>query len=156
MASNLENKPKDDHAIILRRTLGIPSAVSLLVGTIIGSGIFATPKWVLFYTGSVGACIVVWILCGLITLLGALCYLELGLLIPKSGAEYQYVMKAFGSLPAFLVIWTALVVRSLGIAILMLIFASYVIEPFFPGCSGGEDLIPLQKVLAIGTLGKYI
>jgi len=150
----LDNKPKDDNAITLKRTLGIPSAVSLLVGIIIGSGIFATPKWVLLYTGSVGACIIVWILCGLISLFGALCYLELGLLIPKSGGEYQYLMKAFGCLPAFLFVWTWVPVKALAAAILMLIFASYVIEPFFPGCSGREDLIHLHKCLAIGIFGE--
>lgn len=85
-------------AITLKRSLGVPGGVALLVGTIIGSGIFATPRWVVLYSGSVGLSLVVWSLCGLISLLGALCYVELGLLIPKSGG--RGICVSFGS------VWT--------------------------------------------------
>jgi L-type amino acid transporter 9 len=141
--------------ITLKRSLGVPGGVALLVGTIIGSGIFATPKWVMIYSGSVGLCLVVWSLCGLISLLGALCYVELGLLIPKSGGEYVYYREAFGPLPAFLFSWVyALFLKNGGVAILVLVFASYVIEPFYPGCADRRDLVYLQKLLAVVALGR--
>ena len=54
--------------VCLERSLGVPGAISFLVGTIIGSGIFATPKWVLLYVGSVEMSLVVWALCGMIAL----------------------------------------------------------------------------------------
>lgn len=142
-------------AITLKRSLGVPGGVALLVGTIIGSGIFATPRWVVLYSGSVGLSLVVWSLCGLISLLGALCYVELGLLIPKSGGEYAYLLEAFGPLPAFLFSWVyALLLKNGGVAILVLVFGSYVVEPFYPGCTDRQDLVHLQKLLAIIALGK--
>ena len=57
--------------VCLERSLGVPGAISFLVGTIIGSGIFATPKWVLLYVGSVGMSLIVWALCGMIALFSA-------------------------------------------------------------------------------------
>ncbi|XP_031566401.1 b(0,+)-type amino acid transporter 1-like [Actinia tenebrosa] len=144
-------------AITLKRSLGVPGGVALLVGTIIGSGIFATPKWVVIYSGSVGLSLVVWSLCGLISLLGALCYVELGLLIPKSGGEYVYLMEAFGPLPAFLFSWVySLLLKNGGVAILVLVFGSYVVEPFYPGCTDRQDLVQLQKLLAVIALGVVI
>jgi len=62
--------------VCLERSLGVPAAISFLVGTIIGLGIFATPKWVLLYVGSVGMSLVMWALCGMIALFSALCYCE--------------------------------------------------------------------------------
>ena len=95
-----------------------------------------------------------WTLCGLIALFGALSYCELGTLIPKSGAEYPYLMEAYGPLPAFLYSYVfVLFVKPSGIMIL-LVFGAYVIEPFFPGCGGREDLVPLVKILAAAALGK--
>ena len=139
--------------VSLKRSVGVPGAIALLVGTMIGSGIFATPKWVLIYVGSVGMSLVMWSLCGLIALFGALCYCELGTLIPKSGAEYPYLMEAYGHLPAFLYSYVfVLFVKPSGIMIL-LVFGAYVIEPFFPGCGGREDLVPLVKILAAAALG---
>ena len=141
--------------ISLKRSLGVPGGIALLVGSIIGSGIFATPRWVLFYVGSVGMSLVIWTICGIISLFGALCYSELGTLIPKSGGEFQYLLKAYGSLPAFLLSWTfVLFQRPAGQIMVLLVFGSYVIEAIFPGCGGREDLGPLVKILAAAALGK--
>ena len=140
--------------VSLRRSVGLPEAIALLVGTIIGSGIFATPKWVLLYVGSVGMSLVVWTVCGLIALSGALCYCELGTLISKSGGEYAYLMEAYGPLPAFLCSYIyVLFVKPSGIMVL-LVFGAYVSEPFFPGCGDSEHLVPLVKILAAAALGK--
>uniref|UniRef100_A0A8D1NT80 B(0,+)-type amino acid transporter 1 n=1 Tax=Sus scrofa TaxID=9823 RepID=A0A8D1NT80_PIG len=120
----------------LRRDMGLWSAVSLIAGCMIGSGIFMSPQGVLVYMGSPGASLVVWAVCGLLTTLGALCYAELGTLVPESGGEYAYILRTFGSLPAFLVIYTfVLVSRPAAIAAVSLSFAQYVVVPFYPGCS---------------------
>lgn len=159
LIENQDSKPdaekREGQPISLKRSLGVPGGIALLVGTIIGSGIFATPKWVLFYVGSVGMSLVIWAICGIISLFGALCYSELGTLIPKSGAEFQYLLEAYGSLPAFLFSWMfVLFQRPAGQIMVLLVFGSYVIEAIFPGCGGREDLRPLVKVLAAAALGK--
>ncbi|XP_058538613.1 b(0,+)-type amino acid transporter 1-like isoform X10 [Neofelis nebulosa] len=120
----------------LRREIGLWSAVSLMAGCMIGSGVFMSPQGVLVYMGSPGASLMVWAGCGLLAMMGALCYAELSALVPKSGGEYAYILQIFGSLPAFLVIYTfVLLVRPAAIAAISLSFAEYAVTPFYPGCS---------------------
>lgn len=139
----------------LKKELGLASGVSLIVGCMIGSGIFASPKYVMLFSGSVGFTITVWVLCGLVSLLGSLCYIELGLAVPLSGGEYAYLGEAFGPLGAFLFSWTqVLVYRPSSFAIILLTFSYYAIEPIFPGCSGRESLQPLIKLLTALAMGK--
>ena len=158
--SEAQNGEIDDgngvgNTVSLRRSLGVPGGIAFLVGTIIGSGIFATPKWVLFYVGSVGMSLVIWTICGIVSLFGALCYSELGTMIPRSGAEFQYLLEAYGSLPAFLFSWTfVLFQRPAGQIMVLLVFGSYVVEAIFPGCGGREDLGPLVKILAAVAMGE--
>jgi len=142
--------------VCLERSLGAPGAISFLVGTIIGSGIFATPKWVLLYVGSVGMSLVMWALCGMIALFSALCYCELGTLIPRSGAEYPYLLEAYGALPAFLYSWVFVLFSKPSGVMILLVFGAYVIEPFFPGCSSREDLMPLVKIIAAAATGVIL
>ncbi|CAF1316072.1 unnamed protein product [Rotaria sp. Silwood1] len=75
----------------LKRHLGLFSGISFVLGMIIGSGIFISPKGVLRQTESIGLCLVIWVLCGFISILGALCYSEIGTVIPLSGSELVYM-----------------------------------------------------------------
>ncbi|KAM4804529.1 b(0,+)-type amino acid transporter 1-like [Urocitellus parryii] len=121
--------------LLLRREMGLRSAVSLVAGCMIGSGIFMSPQGVLVYTGSPGASLVIWALCGLLAMLGALCYAELSALVPESGGEYVYILRTFGSLPAFLDVYIfVLVGRPASMAAISLSFAEYALAPFYPGC----------------------
>ncbi|XP_074640177.1 Y+L amino acid transporter 2-like [Tubulanus polymorphus] len=137
----------------LKRTLGLRNGISIIVGIIIGSGIFISPKGVFHEAGSVGMALLVWAICGLMALLGALCYAELGVSIPVSGGPYSYIKRAFGDLPAFLVLWINVIIRvPAGNAVIALGFAYYIVEPFFPTCEQPAVSVRLLAAIAICTL----
>jgi basic amino acid/polyamine antiporter, APA family len=108
------------------RRLGMFDGTMLVMGGIIGSGIFLTPAVVAQRVASPGLTVAVWVLGGVIALAGAFCFAELGSLLPRAGGGYVYLREAFGSLPAFLYGWTLLLVISTGaIAAVAFTFASY-------------------------------
>ncbi|XP_059201971.1 b(0,+)-type amino acid transporter 1 [Centropristis striata] len=136
---NVDCQTKDQQpakATVLQKDVGLLSATCLIVGTMIGSGIFISPKSVLLYSGAVGPCLIIWAACGVLATLGALCYTELGTMITKSGAEYSYLMEAFGPPLAYIYSWTCvMVLKPSSFAIISLSFAEYASTPFYPGCS---------------------
>jgi len=137
----------------LKRELGLTDGASIIIGIIVGSGIFVSPKGVLLYSGSIGLSLIVWIVSGLLSLVGALCYAELGTMIPKSGGDYAYILDAFGPLPSFLYLWSALlVIMPTGNAITALTFANYVLEPFYPECTPPTDAVRIIAAMIICLL----
>lgn len=140
------------------------SAVNIIIGVMIGSGIFVSPTAALKYSGSVGLCLIVWTLCGFVSLLGALCFAELGTVVPRSGAEYAYLIETFkglhkfwGPLPAFICSWVyVIVLRPAEVAVITLTFAEYSIQPFasYIGLDmmSHEDQSRIIKILSILTL----
>jgi APA family basic amino acid/polyamine antiporter len=90
----------------LARDLGLSHAGAIVVGTIIGSGIFLVPKEMMQAVGSARLVYLAWIVGGLLSFFGALTYAELGAMKPQAGGEYVYVRDAYGPLSGFLYAWT--------------------------------------------------
>ncbi|XP_054716450.1 b(0,+)-type amino acid transporter 1-like [Uloborus diversus] len=149
----------------LKRQVGLFSAVFLVVGTMIGSGIFISPKGVLLRSGSVGMSLIVWVGCGVVAYLGALCYAELGTAIPVSGAEYSYYLRVygrqgrFGPIPAFLYLWMcSLIIKPSAVSIMLLTFSEYIVEPLFPTCPSpalAKKLVAIVAILFITFINCY-
>ncbi|XP_022103391.1 putative L-type amino acid transporter 1-like protein MLAS [Acanthaster planci] len=136
----------------LKRQIGLAGCIAFVVGTVIGSGIFISPKGVLQNTGSVGLSLMVWVACGILSAIGALCYAELGTMISKSGGDFTYILDSFGPVPAFLRIWTLIVaVRTASFAVLVITASTYLIGPFFGEC--GVPVVVIQ-LLGAAIIGK--
>ena len=146
-------KPKDDR-VVLKPKISLFNGVTIIVGIIIGSGIFISPQIVLKYSGSVGVSMIVWIACGAFSMVGALCYGELGTMITMSGGDYAYILKAFGELPAFLLLWvTVIIIRPTAQAVVAITFGNYILHPFFDqSCKPPTASV---KLLAACCISKY-
>ncbi len=110
----------------LKRDLGIWAALAIVVGTVIGSGIFRVPQSMILNTGSVPLVFAVWVVGGMLSLAGALTYAELAAAMPGAGGEYVYLTEAYGPLWGFLYSWTQMwVAKSGSIATLATAFFEY-------------------------------
>jgi len=140
----------------LRRTLSFGDLIFIVVGTVIGSGIFLTPGTVVRDAGSGGVALAAWIVGGLLSLLGALTFAELGAAAPESGGLYTYLRDAFGSLPAFLYGWTMfLVIGSGSLATLAAALPRYlsVFVPLSDAAATGVSVAMIAVVSAINVRG---
>jgi APA family basic amino acid/polyamine antiporter len=130
----------------LARRLGPFDATMLVMGGIIGSGIFVTPAEVARHVGTPFLIVGVWVLGGLIALAAAFVYAELAARRPEVGGQYAYLRDAYGPMPAFLYGWSLLlVIQSGGMAAVAITFARYF-----------DDLVHLgvsDSVVAVATLG---
>jgi basic amino acid/polyamine antiporter, APA family len=98
----------------LARVLGARQAMAIVVGTIIGSGIFLIPSEMMRDTGSSSLVYLAWIVGGVLSLFGAMTYAELGAMLPYAGGEYVYLRGAYGDTTAFLYMWTWFAVAKPG------------------------------------------
>lgn len=137
----------------LARTLDQKDLVLVVIGTVIGSGIWLVPGAVLKSSGGdPGLALTVWLVGGIFSLLGALTFAELGAMYPDSGGSYTYVREAFGPLPAFLLGWTLFLAINTGsMATLAVAFATYAGE-FAPLGTFARRLVAAAMIAAVAAV----
>lgn len=146
----------------LKRDVGAGSAVILVIANMIGTGVFTTSGFIMEALGDPVAMMVCWFAGGILALLGALCYGELGAMFPSAGGEYVYLREGLGRLSGFLSGWTSLIVGfSAPIAAAAMAFAGYFFRVFphtVPDAAPASwietewiDLSP-QSLLAVGIV----
>src|SRR5262245_20717066 len=143
----------------LPRTVGLFSAIAVIVGTTIGSGIFRVPATVAARLGAPQPILLAWVLGGALALFGALTLAELAAMYPKSGGVFAYLDEAFGPLPAFLFGWSQLaVIRASALGGIPTVFAEYLryFTHFTPMGVRYTAAITILVVAAINYVGvKY-
>ena len=122
------------------RLLSLSGAIAIIIGIVIGAGIFKTPSMVAGITGDIGWMMAVWVAGSIISIAGALCYAELATTYPHAGGDYHFLSKAYGKNIAFLYGWAkATVINTGSIALLAFVFGDY-----------------MTKVLALGQHSTVI
>ena len=155
----------------LKKELTLVHGIALVTGNIIGSGIFLSPNIVLEYSGSFGLSISLWLLGAVISVVCSLSFIELGTFVKDCGGESAYILKAYsfkrrrpafvflGSLLSFLYAWTStFILRPAGIAVSTILFARYLVRPFYIGCSipvYAVKMIALSAIIVLAALNSY-
>ena len=168
LTANLTVSDGPSKSLTLKREVTPFSGVLVVINQFIGSGIFITQSGILDYAGSFGLSLLCWVFGGVIALCGAMCYLELGLLVRKTGGEYAILLEAYsfrkknrwvkmlGSLVAFLYTWTnVFLLRGVAVSIITLTCARYFTRPFFIGCDVPEGAVKLLALTILSMFLKY-
>lgn len=143
---------KDSPKPVLRMV----DAMVIIVGIVVGAGIFRTPSLVAANTGSSEMFLLAWLLGGLVSLIGALCYAELATTFPNTGGDYHFLMQAFGKRFAFLFAWARVsVIQTGSIALLAYIVGDYIsplyqLGPYSPAIYAALVVMVLTIVNIVG------
>ena len=139
-------------------SLSVLDGVAMIVGVVVGVGIFKTPSLVAANVGSEAAFIGVWVLGGVITLVGALCYAELGSAHPDAGGEYHFLTRAYGRPVGLLFAWArGTVIQTGAIAAVGFVYGDYAsnlvpLGPYSSAIHAAIALVVLTSINLIGTL----
>jgi APA family basic amino acid/polyamine antiporter len=141
---------KSQPATELVRSLGLGGASGLVVGTVIGTGVFIKAAIMLQQTGSPVWVLLAWLIAGLLSLAGALCYAELGVLFPRAGGEYVYLRHAYGDTLAFLFGWMRFWIGSTGSIAAYAVGAATFLNAICPLAEG-----PVRGLVAVGFIAFF-
>lgn len=132
-------------------SLGLAEVVALVLGIVIGAGIFRSPGVVAASSGGSTGVILVWLVGGVVSLAGAMCYAELAAAYPHAGGDYHFLRRAYGQGTAFLFAWARLTVIPTGsVALLAFVFGDYVAGAL--GAPGASGLAAAGLVVALVAL----
>ncbi len=148
--------PQTASAAAPRPTFGVGDAVAMIVGIVIGAGIFKAPAIVAGSVSSQEVFIALWVAGGLISLVGALCYAELGSAYPNAGGEYYFLSRAFGNWLGFLFAWARMsVVQTGAIAAIAFVFGDFATKlwPLGPKSSVIYALLAVVLITALNIMG---
>ena len=135
-----------------RPVLSVVDAVALIAGVVVGAGIFKTPAIVAIHAGGTDLFLLAWLIGGVISLIGALCYAELATAYPNTGGDYHYLRRAFGHDMAFLFAWARMMVLQTGsIAMLGFVFGDYALQ-LLPIGQGGAALYAALAITFVTML----
>src|SRR5262252_4771371 len=135
----------------LPRRLGIGPSTALIVGFVIGSGIFRSPSRVALEAGSARMALLAWAVGGAIALCGSLSLAELGAMFPRAGGVYVFLYEAYGPAVAFLKGWVHLVVGPAAWSAVALVFADYA-RTFFPLTDVGARLLAAALIVILTAM----
>jgi APA family basic amino acid/polyamine antiporter len=138
-------------------TLSLKDAVAMIVGIVVGAGIFRAPSLVAANVSSESTILILWLAGGLVSLIGALCYAELTATYPHTGGDYHYLTKAYGRPLSFLFVWSRITVIQTGsLAILSFVFGDYASQllglgRYSPSIYAGLLVVSLTGLNALGV-----
>jgi amino acid transporter len=134
----------------LKRQLTLLDGVGIIIGGMIGSGIFVSPVGIIRHVLSPGMSLVVWLLLGLVSTGGCLCYAELGTTFKVSGGEFMYIKKGLGDIPGYIYLLITLFLNlAAGMVVSGLVLATYLLRPLFISCDPPDKAVLLITVLVV-------
>ncbi|MBI4392275.1 MAG: amino acid permease [Euryarchaeota archaeon] len=139
----------------LRQDLGLFEAVTLIMGSMIGSGIFILPAVIAAGVQSAQLVLLLWIVCGLLTITGALTFAEMAGMFPRAGGQYIYLREAFGKKGAYLYGWTMFWVIQTGIIAAVAVAFSLFTAVFFPMPSWAQKFVAVGCIMFL-TIVNYL
>jgi APA family basic amino acid/polyamine antiporter len=153
---------REPKPITLIRGLGLIAAVSIVIGNIIGTGVFLKTRVMICNVGTPGMVIVVWIVAGVLSLAGALTYAELSAMMPRAGGEYVFIKEAYGRLSSFLYGWMQIFIAKTGsqasVAVAFAIFLNNLTgnaiqrELWKTSVGGHEFVLTTAQLFAVGII----
>ena len=137
------------------RSIDLKGGVTMIISLMIGSGIFTEAGAIHQIVKSTGWALCIWLAAGILALTGALCYAELGTMIPGSGGEAQYLTRGFGPLPTYLFDWTSILILKPGtVAVMLIAFSKYAIKliQVFDNSTRWENSFWVRGLACVGCL----